>query len=478
MAKIFLAVLLLSHIAYAQPQKVWLDADTGNEMDDVFAVVRLLWAKGQVQVMGFSSAHFNNADLVAFDKWNQYATRTLNTVEESQRLNEGILAAMQLLAISHPLGADRQMGRAWGGFQPRPSAATDALLRTIKALKPNEKLDILTLGAITNIASLVAIDSTVKAKIRVYSMMGGYLTGRKVWDKNEFNVRGDLNAFDFLLNQRNLDWTIIPKEVLFNYRFDRAETYRMLDDQDPVHQLMEKRWRETNPEDKTRILWDLGLVQAYLKPALAEVWEVSVPPENTGTKVKIYAKINEKAMYDEFWEQVALHQNTFRPVNKKPNLGEVHYGNRVGGLIGQEGPTTELLCLAEDDQIQQIRVCLTPQQNVVKGFELTIQQPNGTIKTETFGHTGGGAWQPPFKVKKGLKLIGIQGAAGWFIDRISFSFDDKSTTPSYGGTGGDHDFSLQITQSPKGHFRGRVMGFWGSATTQLESIGLVFFPIE
>jgi len=109
--------------ASAQKQKVWLDADTGNEMDDVFAIVRLLWATNKVDVMGLSSAHFNNADLLTYEKWNQYTTAGIAPVNISQALNEEILTTMKLTRIPHPLWADRQMGRAWGGFQPRPSAA-------------------------------------------------------------------------------------------------------------------------------------------------------------------------------------------------------------------------------------------------------------------------------------------------------------------------------------------------------------------
>ncbi len=293
--------------ATAQKQKVWLDADTGNEMDDVFAIIRLLWATNEVDVVGLSSAHFNNADLLTFEKWNQYNTAGIAPVKISQELNEEILKTMNLLHIPHPLGADRQMGRAWGGYEPRPSAATAELLRVIKRLGPTEKLDILTIGAVTNVASLVALDSTVKAKIRLFSLGGSYDTARKAWNKNEFNVRCDLNGWDFLLNQTGLDWTIMTTYTAATYRVDRDDLYQRLADDKPVEQLMERRWRETNPQDKTRVLWDVALVQAYLRPALAEVVRAPTPPENHPHTVKIWSKINHNGMYDEFWEQVKQH---------------------------------------------------------------------------------------------------------------------------------------------------------------------------
>jgi len=85
--KLFSLLILLSTIsiyAIAQKQKVWVDADTGNETDDIYALARLL-AEPSIEVVGVSSAHFNNADLIAFEKWNQYNTKNINTVQISQK---------------------------------------------------------------------------------------------------------------------------------------------------------------------------------------------------------------------------------------------------------------------------------------------------------------------------------------------------------------------------------------------------------
>jgi purine nucleosidase len=306
MKKIFLFLLLIITLSASaqQKQKVWLDTDSGNEMDDVYAIVRLLWAHKELDIVGISSAHFNNVDLLTFEKWNQYDTHGISPIRLSQALNEEILKTMKLAHIPHPVGADRAMGRAWGGYEPRPSPATEALLKVIKALKPNEKLDILTIGASTNIASLIAMDSTTKSKIRLFSMGGKYDVDRNIWSKNEFNVRCDLNAMDFLFNQTNLDWTIIPVETCIPYQFDREYIYAKFDDKNPTEQLMERRWIESNPQDKTRILWDLALVQAYLLPKEADVLEVNTPPDNHQHKVKVYSKINLKAFYEDFWRTV------------------------------------------------------------------------------------------------------------------------------------------------------------------------------
>jgi purine nucleosidase len=294
--------LVIGQFGFAQKQKVWLDADTGNEMDDVWAIVRLLWAKDQVDIVGLSSAHFNNADMLVFKKYNQYNTKNINTVKISQKLNEVILKTMGLTNIAHPSGADRQMGRAWGQSDPRSSDATDLLLKTIKGLGPNEKLDIIQIGAATNIASLIALDSTVKSKIRLLSLAFWYNEQTGAWNKNDFNTRCDLNAQDFLLNQVNLDWTIITATTCFPFTFQRDSIYANMSETQKTEQLMKKRWRETYPLVEKRVLWDLAVIEAYLKPEHTVIKQVLTPPENHQHLIKMITKIDTPSLQNDFWD--------------------------------------------------------------------------------------------------------------------------------------------------------------------------------
>ena len=85
--KTLTTVVLLLVIIFntsAQKQKVWFDTDMGNEMDDIFALTRLLVEADKYDIVGVSSTHFNNADILVFDKWNQYPTKDINTVKISQ----------------------------------------------------------------------------------------------------------------------------------------------------------------------------------------------------------------------------------------------------------------------------------------------------------------------------------------------------------------------------------------------------------
>ena len=285
---------------FGQKQRVWLDADTGNEMDDLYAIVRVV-KDTTIELAGLSSAHFNNPDLLVFDKWNAYDTRYLSTVQESQRLNEQILRAMGRTDIAHPAGADRQIGRAWGQQDPRDSPAARAIIEQAKALPDGEKLDVLSLGAVTNVASALMLAPEILPRIRCYVLGGRYNPDTKVWNKNEFNVRNDLNGFDWLLNREGLELIVMPLEASMPLQYDRYETYRRLDDGVEIEKILADRWREQNPQDARRIMWDLALVAAYLRPELARSVLADNPPENTPGKVRVYTRIDAEAMAADFW---------------------------------------------------------------------------------------------------------------------------------------------------------------------------------
>ncbi len=292
--------ILFISIGHAQKQKVWLDADTGNEMDDLYAIVRLI-KDDSVDLIGLSSAHFNNADLNVFEKWNAYHTSGLVTVEESQRLNEQILGALDRLDIPHPLGADRQIGRAWGQQDIRPSPASKAIIKAVKSLSEEEILDILTLGPLTNVASAIMEAPEIVPYIKLYALGAKCHPESKVWNKSEFNIRNDLNAFDYLLDFDGLEMIVMPLEAAFPLQFDREETYDSLNDNIEVEKILADRWREHNPQDKKRVMWDLALVAAYLNPDLSSIETTITPPENVQRSIKVYVKIDEKALEEDFY---------------------------------------------------------------------------------------------------------------------------------------------------------------------------------
>jgi purine nucleosidase len=199
------------------------------------------------------------------------------------------------------MGCDRQIGRAWGQIDARPSPASEAIIAAAKNIPNGEYLHILTLGALSNIATALIQSPEIIPKIKLYSLGAKYNHTTKVWDKSEFNIRNDLNAFDYLLNLPSLDFTILPLETAYPLQFQRDDTYASLNDTIEVEKILADRWREHNPQDKTRIMWDLALVEAYLNPNLVKKKVTQTPQENKKRKINVYTKIEEVELAHDFW---------------------------------------------------------------------------------------------------------------------------------------------------------------------------------
>jgi purine nucleosidase len=301
----FFGMIIMS--ASAQKKRIILDADTGNEMDDLYAIVSALF-DSKADILALNSAHFNNVDLLVDSFWHVAPTKGLNTVVESQRFNELLLKYAGKEHIPHLLGANRMVGLSWGLTTPRPSAAAQKIIDEVKKLPAGEMLDILTLGAVTNIASAIQLDTTIVKKIRVYMLGARYYTDKKVWDKDEFNIRNDLNGFNYLLNHPKLDLHVMPVNVAFDLKFQRQVCRKLLSQPDSLSQLLLTRWDEVHAGDKW-IMWDLALIDAYLHPEWATEINCKTPPENNQRPIKVYSKINAKLMEDDFWKKIHRFQN-------------------------------------------------------------------------------------------------------------------------------------------------------------------------
>ena len=166
---------------------------------------------------------------------------------------------------------------------------------------------------------------------------------------------------------------------------------------------------------------------------------------------------------------------SFTLPDRKANLGEVHYSARVGCTVGTEGERFQALVIPEEGRLSSVQVATGG--SVVHSLRFNYTDADGNEQTHLVGDEDGD-WQKAFMIPPGRTLVGISGAGGWWIDRLVFHLDDGTTSPAYGGTGGgDTDFSLLLAQRD-GKWKGRLMGFWGTVGEHIESLGLIFWPIE
>ena len=135
---LILVLIPIGFSSFSQPIKLILDADTGNEMDDLYAIVRC-FDTDDVELTGLISAHFNNVQLLTDSVWNSYSTKNINSLKLSQMENELLLEQCKMTHIPHPVGCQKMVGFAWGyypGAQVPTSAGVDFIIEHAKKASP------------------------------------------------------------------------------------------------------------------------------------------------------------------------------------------------------------------------------------------------------------------------------------------------------------------------------------------------------
>jgi len=268
-----------------------IDADTANEIDDLYAITRAILEPG-FNILALSAAQWH------------HRLSPENTVIESQKLNEDILRLMDRQDIPAPMGSPIPVGMPWGGTEPRESPATETIIREARKFSTNDKLVILSLGAVTNIASAIKLAPDIIPNISCHFLSSRFYADKEIWDKDEFNARRDLNALNIMFNTEGLEIHVMPVNILYDFKFSQSEILDRLENKPGIWDYLAKRWLSNCPQDKHRIFWDLASVSALAKPQLAEQSEFLTPPENLQRKVNVFTRIDTERMKQDWWSTV------------------------------------------------------------------------------------------------------------------------------------------------------------------------------
>ena len=106
---IFTGLMLCSFtglVTGQEKQRLTLDADTANEIDDLFAITRML-KQDQFDVLALTST-----------QWIHYLAEE-DSVGASQRENEALVALLGRPDLPVPMGSKEPMGKPWGGDEPK-----------------------------------------------------------------------------------------------------------------------------------------------------------------------------------------------------------------------------------------------------------------------------------------------------------------------------------------------------------------------
>lgn len=289
---VVLLVCGYSSCLFAQVKpKLILDADTANEIDDMYAIVRVL-TQEKFEVLALSSS-----------QWIHYLAEE-DSVGASQRENKTLVNLLGATDLPTPIGSQEPMGKPWGGDQAKDSPAAQLIIKAANAATPENKLLVVCLGASTNLASAIKLEPSIAQNIDAYLLGFRFDHGKQVWNKSSFNIRRDLNAADFLLDCETLTLHIMPANVAKPLTFERDKTFARHKKLGKLGAHLTAKWKARFAEFENWVMWDLALVQALLHPDMASMKQYDTPPENTARKVWVYDSVDVQAMRDDYWKTV------------------------------------------------------------------------------------------------------------------------------------------------------------------------------
>jgi len=283
---------LLSNL-HGQHSKVIVDADTGNEIDDMPAIVLAL-KSGKADVLAVTAA-----------QWNRVEVCGRQTMHESWVLNNRILELLEMKGIPSLKGSEYAVGQGqyWGNKTgTKTNEASDFIIKKAMEMPAGEKLIVVVTGPATNVASSIISEPKIIDKIAVYFIGTTYDFKRKAFNKNEFNVRSDLNAIETLLNTEKLELHVMPANICTNLKISQNDIDTRLKSNEGIDGMLKDRWNTVNKNGSDWIMWDFAIVQAVLNPQWTKQVLRDAPPENTSRKIYVYSEINTAAIMEDFWK--------------------------------------------------------------------------------------------------------------------------------------------------------------------------------
>lgn len=273
---------------------VIIDADTANEVDDLFALAGAM-ASDRLAIKGITSAQFHISPLASD-----------STVLESQKINEALIRLASRPDIPLLIGSNFPLRSK---SEPQRSPASDFIIQEALKMTGNEKLNLVILGSCTNVASAILQEPRIIPKIKVHYLGIWHDPEKNTFDKKEFNSGNDTLAVNLLLDTPNLDLTIMSATTSQHLVFEKEKVDQQLRGKSELGDYLVDRWdtyqrwwTEEDPEKTRWIMWDIAIIEALIHPEWTKVEEFWTPIENTRRKVKIYTWINTRKMEKDFWD--------------------------------------------------------------------------------------------------------------------------------------------------------------------------------
>ena len=234
---------------------VILDTDTYNEIDDQFALSYLLLSEDKLNTVGICAAPF----------FNSLSSGPRDGMEKSYD---------EILKLLSFLGRDDIKEKTYKGSveylpdenTPVDSDAARFIVESAKKYTPEDPLYVVAIGAITNVASAILLDSAAMENT-VVVWLGGHATHCN-WaggEATEFNMKQDIAGARVLFNS-NTPVVMLPcGGVVSAFTLSGAECKYWLEDVNPLADYLAKNTssaaeKYASGKPWTRVIWDVTAV--------------------------------------------------------------------------------------------------------------------------------------------------------------------------------------------------------------------------
>lgn len=295
---VLFSILSFSPILHAQTTgkklPIVIDADTANEVDDLYALVRAI-LEPSFDLRGITSAQFH------------ISTRASDsTVRERQTLNEDIVRLMGKEDIPLPIGANMPITSS---TKPSISPASNFIIEQAKKQSPENPLHVVILGSCTNVASAILQDPSIIPLIKVHYLGIWHTASTNYYNKKEFNSMNDMLALNVIFNTPDLDLTIMSATASQALVFDRNIVNTHLKGNSEIGDYLVNRWEDfdqyltsSDIEKGSWIMWDVAMIESLVDPSFGTKSGFMTPPENSQRMINIYTKVNAPAMEADYWK--------------------------------------------------------------------------------------------------------------------------------------------------------------------------------
>jgi inosine-uridine nucleoside N-ribohydrolase len=285
---------------------VVLSTDVGNEIDDQWAIAYLL-LESRFNVLGVMSAH---APSITAPAGHTSYRILVDVVENRLGMN------------THPPLIEGGSLPLLNPRTPRPSPAVNFLIESSRRFSKDNRLNVLMIGAATDVASAILSDPTFVDRVRVIQM--GFTDEQ---NGNEFNIANDVHAVQAIL-ESNIPLVIGPGKVCrasLSLSLDQART--LISMHGPIGAWLWEDYQawyyrfvkplRVDDFSKSWVIWDiitlayvLGMTEQHDLPRPRLRDDMSFEQVKTDRTVTWITDVDEQRLWAEFLKVVDDYQQT------------------------------------------------------------------------------------------------------------------------------------------------------------------------